>query len=324
MFLTYFQLLIYLFITGITRKCLNGWVNGGFNFRTKLSGHQINLLSEILENCNLRRPYEIHRAIRRLDRLKHWKGTEYRTFLLYLGPVVLKDFLDTQVYHHFLTLFSAITIVSCESYLTYIDVADQLIKDYIHQFKVIYGRDSVSSNVHNLCHLTEDVKKFGPLFKISSYKFENFLGYIKSLLRSGNKPLSQIAKRMTELNEMNNFSATYLVPPKNTSQKIHLSENCILSSDLKNKWFLTKTKEIIGLTQIIYKNGIPELKGIKYNKVEDFFVLPIRSSFLNIFTSTLEEIGQITCSLDDVKCKLFSVKYHRKCVFFPLLHTVKI
>lgn len=73
------------------RKCLNGWVSDGYNFRNKLSSTQITTLSNLLENCNLRKPKELHRNIRNIRCLRYWKGLEYRTFLLYLGPVVLKD-----------------------------------------------------------------------------------------------------------------------------------------------------------------------------------------------------------------------------------------
>lgn len=181
------------------RKCIYGWTTGSYNFRTKLSAREIELMSDMLQECNKRKPAEIHRAIRRLEYSKHWKGVEYRTFLLYLGPVVLKDFLSTKAYDHFLILFCAVTIVSCKAYLKFINVAEQLFKDYIEEFINIYGYDSISMNIHNLCHVVDDVKRFGHLPALSSYPFESCLGYLKSLVRGGNLPLSQIAKRLLEI-----------------------------------------------------------------------------------------------------------------------------
>lgn len=225
------MMFFYILFTGIMRKCLYGWINSNFNNKnkTKLSGKQINILSDKLEECNIRKPKEIDRAIRRLDCIKYWKGSEYRTFLLYLGPVVLKDTLNNETYHHFLTLFCAVTLVSCEKYMKHIQVADQLFKDYVQQFILLYGRDSISSNVHNLIHVINDVKKFGILPKISSYPFENFLGYLKSLLRKGNKPLPQIAKRILELNHLNNIPFSQH-SPTNSSDRIIFDENFVLST----------------------------------------------------------------------------------------------
>ena len=110
----------------------------------------------------------------------------------------MKDFLSVEVYEHFLMLVLAVTIISCETHLKFLSVSETLQNDYIEMYIDIYGIDSISSNVHNLCHVIDDVRKFGYLPGISSYPFENFLGYIKSLLRSGNRPLAQISKRIIE------------------------------------------------------------------------------------------------------------------------------
>lgn len=54
----------------------------------------------------------------------------------------------------------------------------------LEQFSNIYGADAIGSNVHNLIRVTSDVQKFGSLAEISSYVFENFLGKLKSLIRT--------------------------------------------------------------------------------------------------------------------------------------------
>lgn len=49
----------------------------------------------------------------------------------------------------------------------------------------------------------DDVKNFGNLTKINSYSFENYLGHLKSFIRTGNRPLAQISKRVIELSKLN-------------------------------------------------------------------------------------------------------------------------
>lgn len=56
-------------------------------------------------------PTEFQRKPRPLYQYKHWKAVEYRTFLLYLGPIVLKNNVSEQVYNHFLTSYMAITLL---------------------------------------------------------------------------------------------------------------------------------------------------------------------------------------------------------------------
>lgn len=326
------------------RKCLYGWINGSYNFRTKWSASQIASLSSMLEDCNSRKPREIHRSIRNIKSVKFWKGTEYRTFLLYLGPVVLKDLLCIEAYHNFLTLFSAVTIVSCKSYLKYIQIADCLFKDYIGQFISIYGIDAISSNVHNVAHVINDVKKFGNLSEISTYPFENYLGQLKSLVRTGNRPLSQIAKRVSEFSVFNTISNTEVETKKcspfvrnekcgeqHQLQKCHrifdtvcISKDFILCNNFKDGWFLTKRNNIVSMINATYFEGNIFIYGSEIKTKWDFFEFPIKSSYLNIYKSNGKTIRPKLYSLNDIKCKLFSLKYNNEFVFLPLIHTLDI
>lgn len=58
------------------------------------------------------------------------------------------------------------------------------------------------SKIHNLSHLIDAVGRFGPLDTFDAYPLESKLYYLKRLIHSGNMPLSQIAKRIREINLM--------------------------------------------------------------------------------------------------------------------------
>jgi len=45
--------------------------------------------------------YDIQRQCRAIQECDSWKATEARQFLLYLGPVILKDVFDEKMYEHF-------------------------------------------------------------------------------------------------------------------------------------------------------------------------------------------------------------------------------
>lgn len=325
---------LHLFDLGIMRKCLYGWCYGSYNYRMKMSANDIKNMSVVLEECNKTKPKEIHRAIRGLKYLKHWKGTEYRTFMLYLGPVVLKDFLPKDVYEHALMLFCAVTILMSEKYLKYIRIADLLLINYIEEFINIYGNDSISSNVHNLCHVIDDVKKFGTLPEMSSYPFESFLGHLKYYLRTGYKPLAQIAKRVCELSKLQHNQKTPhifpWIPAKDNLmtasmiyRKIHINENMMLSSDNSaDKWFMTKSNVIVAMQHVTKLDENFCIYGCPLKIQEDFFRTPFKSSNLNIFVSDGKTALAQNYILNDIKCKIFCIKYHEKLIFFPLIHTL--
>jgi len=122
-----------------------------------------------------------------------WKATELRQCLLYLGFIIFQNFLNTEVYDHYLELFVAIRILSTQSLSDeYIDYANQLLQYFVLSFKSIYGEIYMSHNIHSLLHLAEDVKHFGSLNCYSVFPFENFMQPLKRKIKSGVKSLQQL------------------------------------------------------------------------------------------------------------------------------------
>jgi hypothetical protein len=118
------------------------------------------------------------------------KATEFRQFLLYSGPVVLKKHLPADLYKHFMLLFIGVFCLSCSFFCdTYRDYAQMLLLKFVNQFGELYGRNMLVYNVHGLTHLVSDVKNFGPLENFSAFAFESFLGKLKHLVRKPTFPL---------------------------------------------------------------------------------------------------------------------------------------
>lgn len=101
---------------------LRMWVGGVNTSQRRIRGWSTNVQQEIneyLAELNTQIPTEIHRAIRSFHHLNYWKGSEYRTFLLYIGIVILKDHLPSDQYEHFLELFCAVSICYSNAFLKY-------------------------------------------------------------------------------------------------------------------------------------------------------------------------------------------------------------
>lgn len=63
------------------------------------------------------------------NQYKRWKSTEFRQFISYSGPDVLKKMLKNDMYFNFLTLHVAVTILSSEQLQTnFINQAHNCIK----------------------------------------------------------------------------------------------------------------------------------------------------------------------------------------------------
>lgn len=146
-------------------------------------------------------PSEFQRQPRSLKYWRQWNTTELRQFLLYTGPVVLKNIIKEDVYLNFLSLHLAIAIFSRNEYTQndkYLEYANSLLKSFVETFEIKYGKEYISHNVHNLLHILNDVRRYGSLDKYSAFGFESYLFQIKKKVRKGARPLQQLAKRYVE------------------------------------------------------------------------------------------------------------------------------
>lgn len=281
-------------------------------------------------------PSDIHRYIRSLTCISDWKGTEYRTFLLYIGLVVLKDNLEAERYEMFLELFCAVHICFSKSYARFYPVARSLFVQFIEKHIEIYGDDSISSNVHHLSHLVDDVEHLGPLSSISAYEFENQLHHLKLRLRKCNLPLQQIARRIQEMSQTRNINPFktdseypklkdhFMVLDCPAFRRIDFSQECFFSSTKgqKNRWMLMRSNQIIEFDYVVNTGNGHMISGSPLKSTDNFFRTPFDSKYLNIFSSDGEKAPSQHFNLNEMKAKLFCLPYKNDFVFIPLLHTL--
>lgn len=186
---------LHLILLGVTKFLLQFWTTGIATYKTKFSALDMKQINEKIMVARKTQPADINRKCRPLSSLRFWKGTEFRTFLLKVGPAVLENHLTKEAFNHFLALHCAVTICTSKSLLKY---ARHLLNEFVDRFGEIYGDSRFTYKVHMLIHLVDDVDKYGDLDRQSSFRFETNLGVLKSLLRSGQKLLEQVAKRLTE------------------------------------------------------------------------------------------------------------------------------
>lgn len=189
---------------GVMRKLLNVWASG--NLKVRLHSRLTNLLSEILIYFNKFIPVEFNRKSRSLSELSRWKATEFRMFLLYLGPVALKNILPAALYENFFLFHCSIVILCSKKHISTFgtQLPNELLIMFIKHCENIYGSEFLIYDIHILCHLSDDVEKYGPLDNFSAFPFENYLKTLKNLIRSPHKPLQQIFRRLKEISVSNN------------------------------------------------------------------------------------------------------------------------
>lgn len=191
---------IHLILLGVVKRLISLWIIGPINKRLKSA--EVHQISEKILKLRHSCPLEFSRKPRKFSDYLHWKATKFRTFLLYAGPIVLKNIVSPEIYSHFILLHCAVTILVNKNHLkiqSNIDYAEELLNEFVKDFSDVYGKEYVTQNVHNLLYICTDVRKFGSLDSFSAFPFENFLFSIKKLITKGEKLLQQIAMRYAEI-----------------------------------------------------------------------------------------------------------------------------
>lgn len=195
---------MHLILLGVMKKLIYQWV---VRTAKRLPPDVIQTISDRLLLLRNTIPAEFNRRPRTLWEFKFWKATEFRTFLLYAGPVVLKNVkgFPSELYSHFLLLHTAVSILISERHISdpqNINVAHEMLQLFVKKFGQLYGKECISYNVHNLLHICDDVKRYGTLGNFSAFKFENYMSTVKKFLRKGDKPIQQLARRYAEAEDL--------------------------------------------------------------------------------------------------------------------------
>lgn len=325
------------------KKNLLRWTGKTKNLKHRWNGKKKEQFSSLLMSSNAYLPTDIHRSVRKLDELSYWKGSEYRTILLYVGMVALRPILNTEEYENFLILSCACRIVHSSVYKNYFPIAKDMFNSYIHGCVRLYGEHTVGSNLHNLTHIIDDMNKSNieNITELSTYKYENYLHVLGMKLKGFNKPLEQISRRILEFSSSNfNYSKhafnpecevspilKYQLPiEKQNYSRITLKNDVVLSSrKVGDQWFMTHSKFIVKMKHATEVNGVFSVYGYPLLRKKSFFKKPIDSVYLSIYESdgeTTEELMQF--NTNEISAKIMCVEFGSEFVYMPLLHTLDI
>lgn len=320
---------------GVVRKILVQWIKGPKKVR--LSATQINVISTDLVKLRSWFPREFSRKPRPLSEVMQMKATEFRNFLLYSGPVVLKGKLADDLYQNFLRLSIAIRLLLSPTLcVTYLDYVNQLLRYFVATFSKLYGKTELVYNIHCLIHLCEDVHRFGALDNVSAFPFENYLGQLKKLVRRPKDPLQQIVRRLSEadqqskqspMNESERCKKSHTRGPLPIAYRNHAQyeqyrgENFFLSTSIGDNCVEIEGK--IGLLRNILLDELSSQVLVVFEQLdncESFFANPLPSERLSIYfirhLDGLETVFPI--SSINKKCMLLPIE--NGYVVLPQLH----
>lgn len=340
---------LHLLELGVMKRLLNGW-RGAKRMNCLTWSYEIqSIISDHIKGIKL--PCEINRHCRSLTFFAVWKGQEFRTFLLYYGPIVLREHLHQHNYNNFMKFYCAVRMASSHwFYRTHLRTIRRFFDDFIIEFKELYGSHFLTSNFHNLTHVAADVERFGTLPTISAYPFESYLGQMKRIIRAGKDPLKQIANRFTERLGIAdyNYKPNETFPNENiikttvynkvTTISIKIQNDYSLSTAFADKWFLyihNNEKTIMWMSNASTISGEYFITAHALNAWDNFFNHPIDSSLLHIYVADISKHNStpVLIPIKNIACKFVALQKNvyknadtnipeqNLYIFIPLLHT---
>lgn len=325
---------MHLFLEGAMKNIIVNLRSGNKNVRLSMTHRKE--LDRRMEYLASQIPFEFQRKTRATANIAKWKATELRFFLLYCGPVVLKDLLNEKLYDHFLLLHVASRILYSENFcLKYNVHAKVYLRTFFSDLKELYGPEFQTLNAHHLIHSSDDVKNMEcNLSKISAFEFESYLGKLKRKLRTPNRPLAQVCRRLFEESSVKRSKKVTL--PLNLEilsstasgeiEKIKFKDT-LISKHSPNNMVLLSNNNVVTVNEMFVDNDNLMLKCQIWKKRDVVYEYPSSSKIFNIWnlnTNPLNKFCTVPVTLIShklVKLQLsFSENEPKKLFVIPFLH----
>ena len=141
------------------------------------------VLEEYMEDLSFYIPMEFGRKVHDIANYSAWKATQFKLFIIYKGIVIMRVILqkDSPILSQFTKLCLALRFL-CLAQKT--SLASSYLNEFVNNFLKLYGSEHVTSCIHAVNHIPEDVANLGPLDTFSVYPYGNYLRHQKKKKQS--------------------------------------------------------------------------------------------------------------------------------------------
>ncbi len=132
-----------------------------------------------------------------------WKANERKVWLLHYSVLVLQEVLHMQYVKHWALIVKAVFCL-LQRNVTAEDVTSSraLLSHFVSDTSVLYGKQQLLYNLHQLTHLADSVAASGPLWRTSAFAFESHNQQILKLFHGYSHIPTQIAHSFITLHSL--------------------------------------------------------------------------------------------------------------------------
>lgn len=178
---------------GVMRMLFDLWFNSSNHREHFYIGTRIPEIDRRLRQ--LKPPSEIHRVSITISDRRRWKANEFRSFLLFYSLLLLEGILAARYYAHlYLLVFATHCLTQDSVSLDSIAAAERALYQFVEDVPRLYSEEYCTFNVHQLLHVPNAVRDWGPFHLTSTFRFESNIGDLVSLVRGTKCVPAQICR----------------------------------------------------------------------------------------------------------------------------------
>jgi hypothetical protein len=187
-------------LLGVVRHFPMLWVGRGRNY--SLTPIQVQCIDSKLRA--IKPPVDVTRLpVRSITQASKWKANECRAWLLHYSVFVLRGVLSSNLVSHWALLAKAVYLLLKTSIsVDDVSMARNLLQTFVKQVELLYGKEHMSYNVHQLLHLPDCVLACGPLWRSSAFPFESHNTKLLKLFHGYTHVSAQIANNFETLHNV--------------------------------------------------------------------------------------------------------------------------
>ena len=158
-------------------------------------------IDEVVSNFNCpREMISYSRKIRLLSEVGQFKANEFFNWLFYISVPMFLDLLPSKIYSHLCNLVFGIRLLLESSEESQVTRAEELLNNFCRDIVEIHdGQEKIETiNVHSLRHLSDQVRRFGPLYCYSALSFESANRTLGEVFTGANSECEVICRRFLQ------------------------------------------------------------------------------------------------------------------------------
>ena len=253
-------------LEGVIKRFFKAWFEDKFDekFPGKyLKDHLHEINSRLMK---IKPPSFVPCAPREISSWHLWRAHEFLVFLLYYCLPVLNQLMEETYYSHLIKLVVSLEALLAENILTSdLNDINNILIDFVKDSETLYGPDIMLSGLHELLHLVQCTRDFGPLNVANSFQFEENNRGIISFIHGQDLVGDEFLKVFSIAQALKIYVETYVTNPivkeflrkyvdiKSSNDKSRLNIVSFKLSKLfspKN----TKYKSLINDSKLLFKN----------------------------------------------------------------------